>query len=200
MFKKILFYLKKPYIVVVSDKNELINKTILYILDFHFKIAEIEKFTFKNILKNNVLILPLNFEQNLDFFIKKSKNPILIVNEYSTSIFNKIKKLSKIFFTKGSVVLDFDNQSIREFDDKSLPSILTFGFLKNSDLNVSDFIIENETTKFKINYQGNIVPFWIKGDLKKKEVYAILTGISCALKLNLNLVEISQILKTFELE
>jgi len=194
---KLIFYFKKPGLIVVADKNsDLIADNIFQVLKTHFKAQKIEKITFQNILKNKILILGFNAEQDLTFFIQKSKKPILIINDLQENFsVAQIKKISKSFSSRGCLLLNFDNQEIREIDNQNVSSVISFGFLKNADLNISDFSKENNSSNFKINYKGNIVPIWLENISKKSEIYAILAAIACGLQLNMNLVEISQSIK-----
>lgn len=199
-FTKLIFYFKKPELIIIADKNSgLIADNIFQVLKTHFKAQKIEKITSQNILKNKILILGFNSEQDLAFFIQKSKKPILIVNGLQEpSHIAQIKKTAKNFSMRGYLLLNFDNQEIREIDNQNVSSVISFGFLKNADLNISDFSKENDSSNFKINYKGNIVPIWLENISKKSEIYAILAAIACGLQLNMNLVEISQSIKNLK--
>ena len=70
-----------------------------------------------------------------------------------------------------------------------------------SELKVSDIKTDEQGINFKVNYRGSTVPFWLtqepeitveKAKLKVRET---LTIIAMGLAIDLNLVEISQILK-----
>jgi hypothetical protein len=69
-----------------------------------------------------------------------------------------------------------------------------------SELQVSDIKL-NGNINFKVNYKGNIVPFWLvaKPDITMEaansKVQEALTTIALGLAIGLNLVEISQALK-----
>lgn len=197
---KLIFYFKKPYLIIVADQSDLTCEVLLHILGSHFRVEKIKKITLKNVSKNNALVFPFDSQENLGFFVQNSKKPILVVNQTDEVSSKEIKKLSKNLLAKGSLLLNFDNQEIRGLDDKGLSSVITFGLLKDADLSVSDFLIneDEQFTNFKIDYDGNIVPVWLNGTLKKNEIYSILAAICCGLELDLNLVEISQSLKNFQ--
>ena len=197
---KIIFYLKKPQLIIVADKNpDLIIDIVFQVLGSCFKAVRAKQITLRKVLKNNVLIMPFNQEKDLSFFIKKSKKPILIINDLQEHSYSaEIKKISKNFSSRGCLLLNFDNQEIREIDNKNVSSVISFGFLKNADLNISDFSKQDNSSNFKINYKGNIVPIWLENISKKSEIYAILAAIGCSLQLNMNLVEISQTIKNLK--
>lgn len=91
------------------------------------------------------------------------------------------------------VILNIDN--IKKPEIKK-PKVITFGFQWNADFQVSDIKQTSDYTNFKINYQGNVVPIWLDGAFAQKEISAVLTAIIIGTIFNLNLVEISQKLKS----
>ncbi len=174
---KLLFFIKRPCVVLVIGKGR------------SFAVGIISK-----ILKDkNVLILG---PETSDFFLKKSKLPILVItNSDDEKEISNIKKLAKIIPAYGFLILNFDKDQIREIKNISVAHCLTYGFYKKADLQISDLNITSDGTNFKINYQGNIVPFWFKESLEKKQIYSILSGIAVGVVSDINLVEISQSLK-----
>lgn len=67
----------------------------------------------------------------------------------------------------------------------------------NVDLGwISDETETEEGINFKINYLGSSVPIWIKGIFKKEDLNNILAGISAGLSAGMNIVEISEKLKS----
>lgn len=60
---------------------------------------------------------------------------------------------------------------------------------------ISDETKTSEGINFKINYSGNSVPIWLKGVFEEEKLNSALAGISAALSLGLNIVEISDKLK-----
>ena len=214
LLTKIIFYFKKPKLIIVADKNPyLISNVIFQVLNPFLKITQTKKNTLKKILGSKALIMPFSENNDLSFFIEASDKPILVINDLQKPCDNakhfkvlakpgsyiaQIKKIAKDFSTHGCLLLNFDNQKIREIDNQNVSSVISFGFLKSADLNISDFNKDNGSNNFKINYQGNIVPIWLENIFKKSEIYAILTAIGCGLQLNINLVEISQSIKNLK--
>jgi len=174
---KLLFFIKRPCVVFVVGN------------DCSFAAETISK-----ILKDkNVLILG---SDTSDFFLKKSKLPILVITDSDDEKeISNIKRLAKIIPGRGFLVLDFDKDQIRDIKNISIAQCLTYGFYKKADLQISDLNISLDGTNFKVNYQGNIVPFWFKESLEKKHIYSILSGIAVGIIKDINLVEISQSLK-----
>ncbi len=174
---KLLFFIKRPCVIFVLGKGSSFA-------------AEIISKTLKD---KNVLILG---PETSDFFLKKSKLPILVITDSDDKKeISDIKRLAKIIPSHGFLVLNFDRDRIRDIRDVGAAQCLTYGFYKKADLQVSDLNITSDGTNFKINYQGNIVPFWFKECLEKKHIYSILSAIAVGIIRDINLVEISQSLR-----
>ena len=94
---------------------------------------------------------------------------------------------------KKYLILNFDNNNIRKFEERTPAKILTFGFHEGADFQASN-IKENGGTNFKISHQGNIIPIWLKETLNQQEIYSVLAAIAVGTIFDLNLVEISQAL------
>ena len=98
------------------------------------------------------------------------------------------------------LILDFDNEDIRMLAEKTTAKILTFGFQEEADLRATDVNLNhlNHGVNFKINYQGSVVPIWLEKYSGEGQIYAALAAISVGIVFGLNLVEISQALKTLD--
>lgn len=174
---KLLFFIKRPCVILVVGKERSFAAEII-----------------SKILKDkNVLILR---SETSDFFLKKSKLPILVITDSDDEKeISNIKRLAKIIPAQGFLVLNFDKDQIRDMKNISIAQCLTYGFYKKADLQISDLNITSDGTNFKINYQDNIVPFWFKESLEKEHIYSILSGIAVGIISDINLVEISQSLR-----
>ena len=211
LLTKLIFYFRKPRFIIVTGKERcLTGKAIFQVLRKYFKVAIIEKIGPSNILKNEILILISDLKEDLSFFVKKSEKPILVVThvgEIPPDIYwfagekrdiKKISEQTQRLPAHASLILNFDDETVREIGDKSQAFCLTFGFQKKAKVRASDFHINKVSTNFKINYQGNIVPVWLGNPLGKANVYAALAATCCGTQLGLNLIEISQALKSFQ--
>lgn len=174
---KLLFFIKRPCVVLVIGKGR------------SFAVEIISK-----ILRDkNVLIFGPEIS---DFFLRKSKLPILVITDSDDKKeISNTKRLARIVPARGFLVLNFDRDEIRDIRNVCTAQCLTFGFYKKADLQISDLNTTPDGTNFKINYQGNIVPFWFKESLEKKHIYSILSAIAVGVIKGINLVEISESLK-----
>ena len=194
LLNKIKFLLTKPKVVIVlGGAKETAKEAISQVLKPHFKVGK------------EILII----DQDSKFFIKHSRLPILVVThvgEYhpdkeffagDIAQVAEIVKLAETLPSPAYLILNFDDETVREIKNKSRAHPLTFGFGVRADIRVSDVVLaESPTleTNFKINYKGNVVPVWLKGK-EKEEIYAALAAAAVGEVLGLNLVEISEALK-----
>jgi len=93
------------------------------------------------------------------------------------------------------LILNYDQENIRKIKENNPDKVLTFGFQEGADFRASDLKI-NGGINFKINYKENIVPFWLKGGDDKNQIYAALAAACVGTIFDLNLVEISQALRS----
>jgi len=98
---------------------------------------------------------------------------------------------------RGYLVLNFDDETVREIKDETNLKETTFGFQENADFRATDIKLDTGTN-FKVNYRGNIVPIWLDGLFGKEQIYAALATASVGSIFNLNLVAISQALKKYQ--
>ena len=200
IFNRINSFWRKPQVVIVTSEgrkttNEAVNNT----LKRYFKIGK-EILIFETDLKSSQEL------EKLKSLIKKSYLPVIIVTNTSEiskdSIFfrgnqDKIflaRELVKNLPANGYLILNADDESLRQLENDCLGKILTFGFSERADFIASDLKI-NDETNFKINYKGNSVPLWLERSDGKEKVYAALAAAAVGTVNNLNLVEISQSFK-----
>jgi hypothetical protein len=199
-FKKIFFGLQKPRLILVCDNaNSSISKTIYKLLSNYVRVEKFSGSTPSFFKKDEVLIYDIR-NQETDFFrflIKNSRQPILVVNQADRN--RDVLNLVKILPEKGNLIFNFDNEENREFKNFTKSNVFTFGFQAGSDLKISDLKINHEVN-FKINYKGNIVPVWLDYINSNEGIYSVLAAILTAIVFDLNLVEISQALKSLKIE
>ena len=206
LINKIKFLFKRPKVVIVTGEGRACAKEAIYqVLNPYFKIDS-EILIFDSDLTN-----PSSVE-TLKFLIKNSSLPILVVTQVGDIPFDKdffaserektlaIRKLAKVMPAQGFLILNFDDETVREIKDYNPPTtpshIITFGFQEGADFQATDIKL-NTGTNFKINYKGNIVPVWLEKLFGKEQVYSALSAAAVGTIFDLNLVEISQALKNY---
>lgn len=201
---KLSFYFEKPKVIIITGAGrKMVGEVISQILKPYFKIG------------GEILILEAEVKnyQDFNFLIKYSQLPILVFTNQEGDNIEGIFKLAKTFPSKGYLILNSDDEKIKEIitclrqnlnsslcpELKNLPdlNILTFGFQERADFRVTDVKL-NGGINFKLNYQGNVVPFWLDYLSNKEGIYSVLAAISIGTLFNLNLIEISQILKNYK--
>lgn len=199
---KIKFLFKKPKVVIVTGNGRTCATPAIYqVLKPYFKIGD-------EILIFEVDSDSLKF-QDLDFLIKNSSLPILVathIGEISPDQdffagekedVKEILNLAKILPENGNLVLNFDDETVREIEDLTDFKALTFGFQEGADFQATDIKL-NTGTNFKLNYGKNVVPVWLDYLFGKEQIYSALSAISVGIILDLNLIEISQVLKSYK--
>lgn len=129
--------------------------------------------------------------------------------EYFGSILN-IKKEKQVLIEKldsqGLAVLNYDNEYSRDMAEISKAKVISYGLKEGANLRAQD--ISYNFTKggyelaginFKLNYNGSIVPVFMKDVMAETALYAALAGAAVGLHFGLNLVEIAQALHDFHL-
>ncbi len=203
IFKKLIFLFKRPPVILVTGKGRsCATQAISKALKSYSEKGKIKIF-------ESDLSEPKEIEK-FSFLLKKSQLPILVVTHIGDIPADKdffagdrgetlqIRKLAKILPDRAFLILNFDDETVREIENESLARSLTYGFQERADFRASDINLNLTGTNFKVNYEGNIVPFWLKNLFGKEQIYSALTAICLGVAKNINLVEISQALGSYK--
>ncbi len=201
-FLKLKFLLRKPKLIIVTGNGRFCTKEAIFqVLKNYFKIGK-EVLIFETDLKNPEEINQFNF------LIKNSQVPVLVATHVGEVPFDKdffageqektieMRKLAKILPPFGYLILNFDDETVREIRAETNLKELTFGFQKGANFRATDIKL-NTGTNFKVSYKGNIVPIWLEKLFGKEQIYAALASIAVGTVFDLNLVEVSQALKNY---
>jgi UDP-N-acetylmuramoyl-tripeptide--D-alanyl-D-alanine ligase len=107
---------------------------------------------------------------------------------------------------KGLAVLNFDNQYVKEMTEFSKARTLSYGLKEGVNFRAQD-IVYNFTKEgydilgihFKLNYNGSVVPVYMKNVMAETAIYAALAATAVAQYFDFNLVEIATALSDFSL-
>jgi len=179
---KLSFFLRRPPLIVVTgNTRQIVKEAISQLLKSYFRIEK------------EVLILESEEDKikDLAFYLKNSRKSAVVITQGVREASSLIKTLP----APTNLILNFDENICREIKNTANLNAITFGFQEGADLRVTDIKFNHETN-FKINYKGNIVPVWLKGILSKEQIYDTLATASVGTIFNLNLIEISQTLKS----
>ncbi|MCX6761051.1 MAG: hypothetical protein NTZ84_03060 [Candidatus Nealsonbacteria bacterium] len=180
------FFLKKQKTIILAGSNtKIIKETAERILRLH--VIEDEE----------VLIVENNLENTADvkFFLEKSSFPVLVLNQIGDISFEKIKTFAEAMSGQGFLIVNSNEEIIKQIKEVSPVPVLSFGLEEKSDFYASDIKI-NGGINFKINYKGNSVPIWLEKSKWEEQTTGALAVVAIATVFGLNLVEISEALKT----
>jgi len=178
---------KRPVIIITGERRKIISKVISNLLKNTLKFGE------------DFLIFESKFKdiKNLELFLRTSKKPVLVVSgieNVSEKEFTTISGFIKSLPEKTNLILSSDDEMVKKMGYFSNLNTLSFGFQESADFRVSD-IKSNGGTNFKVNYQGTVIPFWLKKIAQREEISSVVCAALVATIFGLNLVEISQALK-----
>jgi UDP-N-acetylmuramoyl-tripeptide--D-alanyl-D-alanine ligase len=120
---------------------------------------------------------------------------------------DKIIKEKRIIIShldsSGYAILNHDNDKVYEMREKSRARVLTYGFNSEAGVRAQEESIigegiEIEGMKFKLSYNGSVVPVFIPGVLGRQHIYAALAAAAVGITYDMNLVEISESLKKYK--
>jgi UDP-N-acetylmuramoyl-tripeptide--D-alanyl-D-alanine ligase len=183
---------KKPVIVITGEGRSLLQKAISFLI----KNSQIFSLEDKEIKKS-------------EFFLRNAPLSILVVThvgdipferEYFAGerekLINTIE-LAKTLPSNCYLVLNYDDETVREIENITKLHTFTFGFSEKANFFITDVKL-NRGINFKINYKGSIVPFWLEGTFGKEQIYTALAATVVGTIFGKNLVEISQEIKKYE--
>jgi len=109
-------------------------------------------------------------------------------------------KIIEPLSVNGFAILNFDDKKVFEMKEKTRAKIITFGFNEGADIKISNF--ENrlfngrpQGISFKIEYEGNFVPVFLKNVLGRAQAYAAAAAFAVGVSFGLNIVEIADSLE-----
>jgi len=212
LIKSNLFF-RRPRVIVVTGKSSALSAEVIYqVLVRKLKVRKVSLQNIPLVSSDEILIIESNLKElsSLSFLIKNSSLPILLVTNLgkilADNIFftgekedvDGILKFVNTLSKNSQIVLNFDEEGMKVIRNLANLKTVTFGFGEGADFLASD-IKYNHVTNFKLNYQGNTVPIWLDFPAEKEHIYNALAAIAISAIFNLNLVEISQVLKDMKI-
>ncbi len=195
VIEKIILKIKKPKIViVVEDSQSYITDFIFLIINNYFKVRKVKgTLSFSDILFGELILINSDIKEieSYNYLLKNSKESVLV---FAGTDKKNYENNIEIPLNFKFLLFNSDAITISNFEKDNFSEVYSFGFSKKSDFQGTDMKI-NDDTNFKINFQGNIIPFWLKGKNDEKKVSAVLAGIALGKMLDLNLVNISRKIK-----
>ena len=190
---KIKYLFRKKPVIAITGEGRTLTKEAISLLVKEALIFSLEDSKIKK----------------LEFFLKSSPTSVLVVThvgdipfdrDYFAGEREKLKntvELAKSLPSRCYLVLNHDDETVREIDDITNLHTFTFGFSERADFFASNLKF-NHGINFKINYKGNVVPFWLEGTFGKEQIYAVLAAAAVGTIFGKNLVEISQEMRNYK--
>ncbi len=104
----------------------------------------------------------------------------------------------------GHAILNQDDDAVLAMKDKTTASVVTFGFGDHAGVRISNYEISfdehnrPEGVTFKLHCGGSFVPVKLYGSLGKSQAYAAAAAAAVGVALNMNLVDISAALGSYQ--
>lgn len=193
-----------------SPGKNILGWILLFLEGFKLLIS-------KNAFYPEILVLEMGVDRpgDMDYLNKIVKCNIGVVTniglshiEYFGTIDRIKKEKSKLISNlvkKGLAIINYDNEKSREIIDISKERVLTFGLGEKAAIRAEEikFKFDCHNTgfsgmNFKIRYNGSVVPIFINGSIGYHLIYASLVAAIVGKELGMNLLEISEALRTFK--
>ncbi len=122
------------------------------------------------------------------------------------NVFEEKKKLIEAVPSQGWVILNKDDKLNASLEKKVKSKILTYG-LQEAMVEALEISLEQEFKNdlleikglfFKVKYEGNLVPVFLKEVVSLSQVYAVLAALAVGLSLNFNLLDLVNCLSSYE--
>jgi len=106
----------------------------------------------------------------------------------------------------GWAILNADDKKVLSLKSKTQAQVLTYGLDPQADIRglepEIDQVLKPEGPeirglRFKVSYQGNIVPVFLPEIISLSQVYSVLAGLATGLALGLNLIDLTQTFKKY---
>lgn len=162
-----------------------------------------------------ILIIEMGADRpgDLAYLLTIAKPEIGIVTKVAESHLEFFGKLEAIAKEKrvmvaalprdGFAVLNVDDELVAKMRDASAARVVTYGFSDAAQLRASEATLREIEVggewgmNWKMTYEGSTVPVFLPGVLGKQQVYAALAAAAVGIIAKLNLVEVSEALRTY---
>lgn len=207
---EILYKMKKFKPVLLCGDNSKLCAEIIYSLlkdDFSIKtyFSPREFINPLDTLGNNALIFVFDLKNDAKKIVEMFggiDSPIIVFNgerKNKEALNDNIDYLMQNLSLTANVIYNADNPEICSNIKKEERLIKTCAIQNKGTIYASDIANSGNEINFKINFAGKTIPFWVKGQYDQDQYYSILSAILVAMTMGMNLVEISNRLREFQL-
>lgn len=181
-------------------------------------------FLFKTKMYPQILILEMGADKPGDIryltkFVRPHLGVVTAVGQIPVHVefFKSVEHLAKekanlvsSLSEEGIAILNYDDPLVLGMAKKTKAKIISYGFGQGADVRASDISFQlpnfdgqqwlDAPSKifFKVNYQGSTVPFSLTNAVGGYQIKSVLAAVAVGLIFELNLVEISELIKDFQ--
>jgi len=201
--------IKSPVAIGVGGSNKVCLDMVRKVLNQHLKREIKLGRDLFNLLKSDLVLFETD-QESQSVFDNTDRSLLVITaagnipprSEVFASKKKKVKpdlRLARKLSPSSLLMVNYDDETVREIveDERVDSEVLNFGLSQGAEVRATDLRINEKGTSFKLNYQGNTVPVWLKNLVGKRQVYAALVSCALGVKLGINLVDVTQSLKLY---
>ncbi len=169
----------------------------------------------------NMLVLEMGADKpgDIDYLLDLASCSVGVVTavgyahvEFFGSMEKIIREKQKIVSRLGNdgfAVLNADDDAVFAMRERTKAKVLTFGFSERADVKALEPAIVKgppesqwvhfsiQGMSFKVSYAGSTVPFFLPSVFGNQQVYSALAAICVGIRYGMNLVEMSEALRTY---
>ena len=112
------------------------------------------------------------------------------------------KTIVKTLDKDGIAILNYDDEKVRKMNEDISAKIMTFGFNEKADVRATNCNLEINSNgselNFKLDFKGSSIPAKLHNVIGTQHLYSALAAAAVGIVFNLNLVEISEAIKTIQ--
>ncbi len=111
-------------------------------------------------------------------------------------LFEEKMNLVKALKDTGTLIFNKDSEELNKLTSEANNKPITYGFSEISNIMASNYEVEYEEDmfplgfSFKVNFEGNCIPFNLKGVLGKQHAYPLLAAVAVGISKEINLINI----------
>jgi UDP-N-acetylmuramoyl-tripeptide--D-alanyl-D-alanine ligase len=115
--------------------------------------------------------------------------------------------LARSLGKKDLAILNLDDELIKELSGSVKAEIITYGFGESADIRAEEILSGGKKfrtedgsmgMRFKISFKGTTMPFRLPYALGRGQIYSALSAVAIGIRFGFNLVEMSEILSSYQ--
>jgi len=203
-------------LTIIQGKDAKRNILIWFYNFFHF----LWLFIYKSKNYPEILILEMSEDApgTIKYLVDLARPKIGVITfigdppvhlKYYKNINHFIEEISYLpqrLLLDGSFIFNADNHLVLELKEKTMAKTISYGFNEKADVKISNYkliTIGNDLRKagmsFRLEYKGSFVPVKLEGVIGKPQAYALAAAAAVGLSLEMNLVEIAEAMKDYQI-